>query len=63
MLFGLMFTRVARPSPSPCLHLHFVFVFYIKVKVKVKFIHQSAHHARTMPPGIFCGHAVTIDNK
>jgi hypothetical protein len=29
-------------------------------KVKVKFIHQSAHHVRTMPPGIFFGHAVNI---
>jgi hypothetical protein len=29
------------------------------VKVKVKFIHQSVHHLRTMPPGSLCGHADT----
>jgi hypothetical protein len=27
-------------------------VWIVKVKVKVKVIHQSAHHVRTMPPGM-----------
>jgi hypothetical protein len=30
-----------------------ILLFLLKVKVKVKFIHQSAHHVKTMPPGIF----------